>query len=105
MILKENLEANAKRGAQLLDKDRPQWYAEIDTDILQMQDCDRCILGQLYNHYLFGLNQTDIDANDDPWFYGFNIPTVVERNARHLRTIYYSILTEAWINEIKERQS
>lgn len=105
MLNKAILESNVSQGAKLLDKQNPQWYTKIDTDILQLQDCDRCILGQLYHHYIYGLSRVDLDADDDPWFYGFNIPTVIERNARHLRTVYYDILKDAWIHEIEERQS
>ena len=49
-----DLAERVARGAALLDEKQPGWAAQIATDHLAMQDCGRCILGQLYGHYSAG---------------------------------------------------
>jgi hypothetical protein len=44
-------------GAAWLDAHEPGWVDRIDLGGLDIQSCDRCILGQVYGHY--------VDAPDD----------------------------------------
>lgn len=41
----------AARGARLLDDIKPGWYKLIDLGQLDMGNCYRCILGQVYGDY------------------------------------------------------
>lgn len=47
-------EIAVRRGAELLDRVQPGWYNEIDTEILDISDCVRCVLGQLFHHFSLG---------------------------------------------------
>jgi hypothetical protein len=49
-------EDRVERGAALLDEACPGWERQIDPRLLRMESCDRCILGQLYGHYVLGLS-------------------------------------------------
>lgn len=42
------LDRAVARGAALLDERMPGWAARIDLDRLELDDTDRCILGQLF---------------------------------------------------------
>jgi hypothetical protein len=44
-----------RRGAALLDEERPNWFEEIDLDELKMANCNHCILGQIYGEYDAGI--------------------------------------------------
>jgi hypothetical protein len=50
-----NMDDNIKRGMELLDSTRPGWRNKIDLTLLDMNDSDFCIIGQLtgnyYDHY------------------------------------------------------
>ena len=56
MAPKINAEANAERGANLLDEKYPGWYKKINLDNLDITSCFRCILGQLYGSYENGID-------------------------------------------------
>lgn len=37
------------RGAAYLDEREPNWREKVDYEILSMMNCDRCILGQVFD--------------------------------------------------------
>lgn len=72
-----DLAERVARGAALLDEKRPGWAAEIAIDRLAMQECDSCILGQTYGHYLDALEVLGFDRPPTlgASHFGFNILT------------------------------
>lgn len=54
MTYKTNQE-RVKLGAEILDKIYPYWWTNINTEILDIDSINKCILSQLYNgDYLLG---------------------------------------------------
>ncbi len=45
---------SVKQGAELLDRINPGWFLAINTEELDLGDCDKCVLGQLYGEYTDG---------------------------------------------------
>lgn len=93
----------AKAGAMLLDIVRPGWAQEIDLGSLDLGDCDVCVLGQLYGDYeegaakLFAVAGNPEEASKRA---GFNVPEWYGGR----RPFTYSVLTDAWKIEIRNRQ-
>jgi len=54
MLFSQN-KARVADGARLLDAYMPDWASRIDLSILDLENVERCILGQLYGDYLEGL--------------------------------------------------
>lgn len=52
-----DLEHRVAAGAALLDRERPGWWEEVDTERLRMASCWRCILGQLCGYFYDGVRQ------------------------------------------------
>ena len=96
----------AKIGATYLDVVRPGWAAEINLDILDLSNCEVCVLGQLYGNFwpaaenLFAMRATGVRRRIDQGCHaaaietGFNVPDDVED---------YVPLTAAWKAEIRRR--
>jgi len=61
-----------ERGAALLDELRPGWDKTIDVDRLDLGNCERCILGQLYGGYDQALQMLDGEVAKRPATFGFN---------------------------------
>ena len=49
------------RGIAYLDEHLPGWQDEIDWDKLEMDECEKCILGQLFGNYERGLRVLGLD--------------------------------------------
>ena len=47
----ETAEIAAMRGAEVLDRIRPEWFNDIDIEKLYMASATKCIVGQLWGHY------------------------------------------------------
>lgn len=97
--------AAAHRGARLLDRELPRWARIVKPDELEMDVCDRCVLGQLFRDFDSGYTwlKTVVPFLFRPveaW-YGFDI------GYAHLRDedAYYDDLERAWKEEIAERAS
>ena len=45
------------RGVKLLDQEVMEWRNHIDLDDLDLDDCDICVLGQLFGDYDSGLER------------------------------------------------
>jgi hypothetical protein len=55
-MMTDDRDARVRRGAELLDRERPGWAAEVPADErLRMEECDECVLGHLYGEYLDGV--------------------------------------------------
>lgn len=67
---------DATRIATLLDEERPDWYDEVDTETLNMDDVGTCLLGQLYGSYLTGLGELGI-MREEAFSYGVVVPDAI----------------------------
>lgn len=95
-------------GAALLDDVAPGWTETIDLSALDINRCDRCVLGQIYGNYIFGVDAIWGPGHEDEWMrellavsYGFDIdfgaPPEDER-------AHYRRLTDEWRALISQRQ-
>jgi hypothetical protein len=92
------------QGIELLDSINPYWDEQIELDILDIGDCNRCILGQLYNHFLHGMGKIAkyINSAFRPDEYGFNIPA--QFGDLETRERAYLDLKIAWTGALTERR-
>ena len=94
---KSPLKNKVKLGAKKLDTYYPGWYRQINTGRLDMGNVCKCILGQLYTHYLTGLKMVNLISAKHPrkalnlGFRGANENENIE-------------LKKYWIEEIKKRR-
>lgn len=62
------------RGAELLDRVKPEWFTLIDLGTLDMALPRYCILGQLYGNYWDGLELLELTGTRDVQaYYGFDL--------------------------------
>jgi hypothetical protein len=120
---KIDLSERVAAGATLLDRERPGWWNEIDLDRLDLDDCRRCTLGQIYGasdegYSGFGygmglrrLNLTFLDDDDDsepppiaPALYGFTIDTREYRGAAAAEADAWERLDDLWTHEVVARR-
>jgi hypothetical protein len=86
-------------GVAYLDEREPGWAAQIDLEVLDLSDCDRCVIGQLYP----GINDTGrIDTAYDPDL-GFDAPATVT-SARATGAAFAALDAE-WKRVITERRT
>jgi hypothetical protein len=94
-------------AAKLLDKAVPGWYDRINIPDLDLGECRKCILGQLYGHfddgcitlfgkYYFQVPLTEEEINSGEFTEGSNLilPPFGERTNR-----------DEWVNEINKRRA
>jgi hypothetical protein len=55
MLTPQIAAARVAQGAAFLDRVRPGWADLINVDTLQMVQCYRCVLGQIYGDYCAGV--------------------------------------------------
>lgn len=58
------------RGVALLDARVPGWVDRVNTIKLDIQNCERCVLGQVYGDYFFGSSKLEIVERESE--YGFD---------------------------------
>lgn len=94
-----------KAGARLLDNTRNDWYLTIDTKKLDLADCNRCILGQIFGSFVTGLKVLQVDPCKGGYpeeavgdYLGFNAVTFGEDDP------LWDELAELWIAEIEQRR-
>lgn len=93
-------EEQARRGAELLDQEVPDWYKKIDLEELVLSKPCKCVLGQVWKaekgveSFLYGLNFLNVHGDE----YGFAAihPNFTDAD--------WAKLDEAWITEILNRQ-
>jgi hypothetical protein len=113
----------AKAGALLLDMLRPGWANEIKVEQLRLENCNACVLGQLYGDYGIGAekvfamrierDRTAIEAEGKPYRkYDDTLDVAAQdagfflsddRESRKRTT--YDNLTKAWKREVAKRTS
>lgn len=112
----EPLIDRVKRGAAALDIARPGWAHSVDVDILDMNQCTRCVVGQLagtMDNYrdLFPEWRETVYRSDNPMLesHGFWMDNSTNADDEDADVDYeqlhkdYQTLTELWRIEILER--
>lgn len=54
----EPMAVRVRRGAKWLDEAEPGWARRVRVAELDMIECDRCVLGQLYGNFWSRLRET-----------------------------------------------
>lgn len=85
----------AWHGARHMDKEDPGWINLIDESRLNLGDSQACILGQRFGQYYYGRETLHLTQSES-----FNLGFDAEEG-RHED---YSMLTEAWLEEIVRRK-
>ena len=92
----------AKNIANRLDEVRPGWEREIDQDTLDMEQPNRCLMGQLYGDFATGCKTLGIDPVNRTLM-GVEVPDIYGDEGDYLTTLEYNKLTEAVLREVRER--
>lgn len=58
-----SIERRVARGARLLDQVRPGWAGAVDMEVFDIEDLERCILGQVYGDWLRGCQSLGTAGN------------------------------------------
>lgn len=114
---------NIKRGAALLDKERPGWRDEINLATLDLADDCYCVLGQIFGRYssgLFAIWGIERRIHCSEWAGSSDLQTVVDHGFSIEPDLEYSdnpvdlalprsrkwrLLQEAWVTELgRQRQ-
>jgi hypothetical protein len=89
------------RGAALLDEKQPGWWQRIYPDIIDIDSCERCVLGQVYEAedgndygYSTGLTALGIDLGGPEHDHGFDCDWDEQED-----------LTAAWRELIESRRA
>lgn len=91
-------EEKVAAGAMLCDMQDPWWYRKINRDLLQMQSCSLCIMGQLYGIFGEGLRILGITLGEP---YGFST-NIYSSDALENRKAWKE-LKDLWIAQIDAR--
>jgi hypothetical protein len=100
--LYRDAKARAIRGARYLDEYDPTWHERVHPDVLQMDNCYNCVLGQLFENFVEGAIAVGAHVNKREIRYGFVHPWELEFSAQ---AGYYKALEEVWKEEISKRSS
>jgi hypothetical protein len=104
-----------RRGSELLDRHRPGWEREVDTEQLDLGDTAHCLLGQLYGDYQSGCDAIGLGRFDERATHGFNVywpwqAPILLLIARligldwTLQLREFRALHNAWLAEIRARR-
>jgi hypothetical protein len=110
------IEERVRRGATLLDREKPGWAEQINEAELVMKSCNDCVLGQVYGDYFVGrrtlglVNPTSSDwGHKKTAAHGFYANEVLElaattfEEAEAIAKADYDALATAWRAEIRAR--
>jgi hypothetical protein len=112
----ETATERVRRGAEFLDGAYPGWRARISPDILDLNGCQHCILGQVYGCYwgaIVEFGMADVNVRDDGTHYRHIDPRYSSIGADQTDFVmgygFFGIgasetetLTEAWKETIRE---
>lgn len=97
----------AARGAVWEDEHEAGWIEAIDTDRLDLSDCEACIRGQLDGEYHVGTEKWGLSL-DDSTRLGFNVTFELLCRAAdddpQPKDRAFAELTAAWLEEIAQRR-
>lgn len=93
--------ASVRRGARLLDKNRPGWFNRVKTTKLRMDHRCQCVFGQLEAHYL--LEELRYETH------GYIPPLLAGDWARNHQFFQaydaiWVLLQEEWLRQIRDRR-
>jgi hypothetical protein len=94
----DELTANVERGMKFLDERISNWTDAIDIDRLRLSSCSRCVLGQLFKDFHYGIDHLDISSTARSL--GFNVKQGIYADEQRI----YKDLTKAWIAALKKRK-
>jgi len=93
----ERIMSRVRRGAALLDEQRPGWRDGIDPDRLDISDPQLCVLGQLDGSYSDGRWNLGVAPGHESASYGFVVvPGCLNFDAE------FEALTAAWLYVLGE---
>lgn len=105
--------ARAAAGAAFLDSRLPGWAGRIERTALDMADCKRCILGQLFGDFFNGARILDISVHEDvDAQFGVNLSSdevnAIDESCPHgswkaKEQEAFDLLGLAWLAEIDKR--
>ncbi len=84
-----------ERGIEWLDEGCPNWASRIDAEILDLEDNEDCVLGQLFGTFN---SQMKIHGRRKLIKLGFHF------KPRHQKDKNWNKLNSIWANKVKERQ-
>ena len=90
------LKSKVANGAKVLDLISPGWAKRLNLKKLDLEDCDRCVLGQLFNGY-FGTESTILRYQGVEL--GYSFPEDVDDDEA------WENLTELWKEQIRKRRN
>jgi hypothetical protein len=107
------LRRRAKRGASSLDKKFPNWFRRIRLSTLALESLTSCVLGQLHNgdydlglRKFLGLEELMVGSRERAVKFGFAAGSCLRDDCDgHCIGARYSVLTEAWLGEIRARRA
>lgn len=94
------IKLRVRAGMALLDKERPDWRDAINLDELDLQHCEKCILGQVFSNFMAGCRILGITGKansygfDVDWQMGVEVSDEVQEDA-----VWYAY-KETWVQEI-----
>lgn len=87
-------------GMALLDEQSPGWWKHVDVACLDMNNCVRCVLGQVFGSFLRGEDMLRID----PQQYGFDVDMPYKLACSQSENLHYYVLTRLWTYVVRTRQ-
>lgn len=108
-----DLQTRVSAGAEFLDIHKPEWREQIDPSVLEMYECKRCVLGQLFaelameenwgHGYAYGICRFLKDTEWDEKDLGFDLPDAYVWNYPHRAwdEIAWQTLNDLWVKEIQ----
>lgn len=106
-ITEEAVRDRVQRGASYLDEVDPGWHRRVNADVLELEDGQHCVLGQLHGEFRLGLGRSRVltlssapRASLSPVAYGFKC---VEGVSEKWKDRDYELLTKAWREAVRVR--
>lgn len=107
----DSIESRVAKGADLLDREFPGWWAMIDVETLDIGCISNCVLGQVFGRFMVGCDALGAPAEDgDPNYgprrlwevrHGFEL-THGEYTSENVAAIEQGI-TLQWLHEVSKR--
>lgn len=105
--MNEDMKLYVKQGAYWLDQNYPGWVSKINLDVLTMDDCDYCIVGQAIDSYtdvIYTDDRSNRASTDFAIAHGFEAPSCTNANISFEQIDReYVELEIIWTEYIKDR--
>lgn len=108
-----DLQARVSAGAEFLDAHKPWWRDQVDPSVLEMYECRRCVLGQLFaelardedwgHGYAYGVCRFLADTGLNEKDLGFDLPDAYawDHPYRDWDEVAWQTLTDLWVKEVQ----